>query len=82
MQKLLNNENTTQKSKPDIDKLAKELPILKSETEKATNPLKNNKAAGGDGITDDRIKAKGEHDTNIIHGLCKLMWETGEWPKE
>lgn len=59
-----------------------ELEILLEEIEQAVSKLKNKKALGLDGVTEETLKLSGEIGTKILQKLCKEVWTIGAWPQE
>lgn len=55
-------------------------PPRKEEIEEAIKKLRNNKAAGPDGIPGDAIKGSIGSATHILHGLFQKIWETESFP--
>ena len=49
---------------------------LKEEVATALKHLKEGKAAGFDRISAEEMKATGETGVNVIHKLCRTIWET------
>ena len=56
--------------------------LLKEEIENAINNMKDNKAAGVDGIPAEFLKALGHKGTNELVSMCQDMYETGKWPTD
>jgi len=56
--------------------------ILKEEIEEAIKSLKDNKAAGVDGIPAEFLKALGEKAMKELVELCQSMYEKGIWPND
>jgi len=56
--------------------------LLKEEIENAINNMKDNKAAGVDGIPAEFLKALGDKGTNELVSMCQDMYETGKWPTD
>ena len=56
--------------------------LIKEEIENAINNMKDNKAAGVDGIPAEFLKALGDKGTNELISLCQDMYETGKWPTD
>ena len=50
--------------------------ILKEEVATALKHLKEGKAAGFDGISAEELKTTGEIGIDVIHKLCRKIWET------
>jgi len=56
--------------------------ILKSEVEKATKMLKNNKSCGIDGTPAEIIKAGGSKIVDKVWEVCREIWESESWPDD
>ena len=56
--------------------------ILKEEVATALKHLKEGKAAGFDGISAEEMKATGEIGIDVIHKLCRRIWDTEEIPDD
>ena len=48
----------------------------------ALKHLKEGKAAGFDGVSAEEMKATGEIGIDVIHKLCKRIWETEKIPDD
>ena len=56
--------------------------ILKEEVATALKHLKEGKAAGFDGISAEEMKATGEIGIDVIHKLCRQIWESEQIPND
>ena len=60
--------------------------ILKEEVATALTHLKEGKAAGFDGISAEEMKATGEIGSDVIHKLCRQIWESeqisNDWERQ
>lgn len=56
--------------------------ILREEVERAVRRLRNQKSPGSDRITAEVLKSMGELGIDILHVLCRKIWESGYWPKK
>ena len=56
--------------------------VMKSEIRAAIKKLKNDKAAGLDGIPGEMIKAGGETVVQAMKTIIDQIWKTGEWPTD
>ena len=56
--------------------------ILKDEVATALKHLKEGKAAGFDGISAEEMKATGEIGIDVIHKLCRQIWESEQIPND
>jgi exonuclease III len=56
--------------------------VLESEVRKALNEIKNNKAAGSDGMPIELLKAAGDEGIKTLTALCQHIWRTGRWPSD
>ena len=57
-------------------------PILRREVEVAIQAMKCKKAVGIDEIPAEVLKSLGERGIDEIWKLCKLMYDTGQWPTD
>ena len=86
LEKLLNGEEPKElikkgnKEISDVDVEAEELTI--SDVKKAIRNLKNNKAAGTDGIHPELIKYRGNKLLNRIYALERQIWKEERIPEE
>ena len=72
---------------PQIDPASEDLdietePPSREEIEEAIKKLKNNKAAGPDGIPGEAVKNSIGSATDILHELFKKIWETESFPQD
>lgn len=74
--------NASQDDTGDSYTNSKELYILKEEIRTAVIKLKNNKAAGPDGITTEILQATGGVGIDMLHQLYNKIWHTRRWPKD
>ena len=56
--------------------------ILKDEVAAALKHLKEGKVAGFDGISAEEMKATGETGIDVVHKLCRKVWETEKIPDD
>ena len=65
---------------PTADELEPE--VMSSEIRAAIQKLKNDKAAGLDGIYGEMLKAGGETVVQALKTIIDHVWKTGEWPSD
>ena len=56
--------------------------ILKEEIKEAIGILANRRAAGGDDIPIELLKAGGEETIGVMTALCNFIWKSKKWPKD
>ena len=56
--------------------------ILQCEVKWALESITMNKASGGDGIPVELFQILKEDAVKILHSICKLIWETQQWPQD
>ena len=75
-------EDDRHKEKPWIKKSMHGPRILKAETEKAINRMKNNKATGPDEIAVEQIKNLGEFGIEKLTLILNEIYDSGEFPED
>ena len=56
--------------------------LLESEIPEGLNSMKNGKAEGCDGIPAELLKNMGNEAIKRLIGICKGIYETGDWPED
>ena len=60
----------------------REPPILREEIVKAIQKLRNGRAPGADMVTGEMLKVTGEIGIDILHDICRDIWNSGTWPSD
>ncbi|XP_072043289.1 uncharacterized protein [Amphiura filiformis] len=85
-QDLYNRQNPVDKeftnNIPQMPTSAVEPDILRDEIVSSIRKLSDGKAPGYDSITGEELKAAGDRGVDIIHKLCKKIWDEEEFPSD